>query len=270
MPPRRGAAARRPARPRRYDDRVTDDAAWPQRRARLGRDFLTSLYREGMLKTWLRDRPEGWELVSGQWSPFYISLRDVPSRPALFRLAVRGMAELVANAAPDANRLLGVAATGVPIAAAVAYAEGMPMGFTRKVPGARSLADLEREVHRYGGHALVEGEFQPGDRVAIIDDVVTRFGSKEVALRQLQMELDRRGIADVEVAAVLTLIDRGKDTARRAEEAGVRHSALVSLRDGGLDMLAEVASPREIAVLRDYLDDAEKYQDPARRAALLR
>lgn len=249
---------------------MTATSSWPDRRAQLGRDFITALYREGMLKTWRRDRPEGWELVSGRWSPFYISLREVPSRPALFRLAVQGAAELLKNEVPEANRLLGVAATGVPLAAGVAYAEGISMSFTRKVPGVRSLADLESEVTRYGGHALVEGEFEPGDRVAILDDVVTQFGSKEVAIRQLRMELARRGIEGVEVPAVLTLIDRGKDTARRAADAGVRHSSLVTLRDGGLDMLAEVASEAEVAVLRDYLEDADKYQDPAGRAALLR
>jgi orotate phosphoribosyltransferase len=230
---------------------------------------MTGLYREGMLKTWLRDRPEGWELVSGVWSPFYISMREVPSRPQLFQLVVQCAAELVRNEAPEANRLLGVASTGVPIAAAVAYAERLPMSFTRKVPGVRSLADLEREVMQYGGHAMVEGEFEPGDRVAILDDVVTRFGSKEVAIRQLRIEMARREVTGVEVAAVLTLIDRGVDTHQRAEAARVRLRSVVTLRDEGLDMLAGVVSERELAVIRDYLDDQEKYQDPETRAALL-
>lgn len=243
--------------------------SWQARRTELARELITALYREGMFRTWLRDRPEGWELVSGTWSPFYITMREVPSRPELFRLVVRCVAELVRNEAPAANRLLGLASTGVPIAAAVAYAENMPMGFTRKIPGVRGLADLEREVQRYGGHAMVEGEFEPGDQVAIIDDVVTRFDSKDIALRQLRMEMARRGVEGVEVAAVLTLIDRGRDTRRRAADAGVKLASVVTLHGDGLDMLADVASPVEVEVLRDYLADDAKYQDPETRAALL-
>jgi orotate phosphoribosyltransferase len=242
---------------------------WPARRAELAREIITALYREGMLKTWLRDRPQGWELVSGLWSPFYVSLREVPSRPELFRLVAGGLGELLRNEVARANRLLGVASTGVPIAAAVAYAEGLPMGFTRKLPGVRDLADLDRQVRAYGGHALVEGEFAPGDQVAIIDDVVSLFGSKEVAIRQLRMELSRRGVEDVGVAAVLTVVDRGRNTQERAAAAGVTHRSLVSLYGDGLDMLAGVAAAEEIAVLRDYLEDAGKYQDPDARAALL-
>lgn len=242
---------------------------WPDRRAELAREIITALYREGMLKTWLRDRPEGWELVSGLWSPFYVSLRDVPSRPELFRLVAGGLGELLRNEAAHANRLLGVASTGVPFAAAVAYAERVPMSFTRKLPGVRDLADLDRQVRAYGAHALVEGEFAPGDQVAIVDDVVSQFGSKEVAIRQLRMELSRRGIEDVGVAAVLTVVDRGRDTRERAAAAGVTLRSLVSLHGDGLELLDGVAAAEEIAVLRDYLEDAGKYQDPGARAALL-
>jgi orotate phosphoribosyltransferase len=241
---------------------------WLALRQDLGRQLITRLYQEGMFRTWLRDKPDGWELVSGTWSPFYITMRDVPSRPELFRLAVQSAAGLLKNEAPSANRLLGLAATGIPLAAAVAFADALPMSFNRKVPGVRSLSDLEREVHGYGGHALIEGEFASGDRVALLDDVVTLFDSKEVAIRQLQLEMSRRGLDDVSVSAVLVLIDRGRDTQRRASHAGVALKALVTLRDEGLDMLDGVASEAEIEVLRDYIENYEKYQSSEARAQL--
>jgi orotate phosphoribosyltransferase len=234
--------------------------SWPDRRADLARQLITQLYREGMFRTWLRDKPDGWELISGTWSPFYITMRDVPSRPELFRLVVECAAELLKNEAPDANRLLGLASTGIPLAAAVAYSERLPMSFNRKMPNVRSLPDLEREILQYGGHSLVEGEFAAGDKVAILDDVVTLLDSKKIAMRQLQLEMQRRTIKDVKVAAVLVLVDRGRDTHQLAAAAGIPLKSLVRLRDGGLEMLRGVASETEIEVLRDYIENYENYQ----------
>lgn len=235
---------------------------WALRRAELARDLITRLYQDGLFRTWLRDRPQGWELLSGTWSPFYITLRVLPSRPALFRKVTGGLGELVKHELPEANRLLGLAATGIPLAAAVGFAEGIPMGFNRKVPNVRSLADLEREVSQYGGHSLIEGEFEPGDRVVLIDDVVTHFDSKEVAIRQLRYEMERRGVEGVDVAGVVTLVDRGRDTKQRAAAAGVSLHSLITLRENGLEMLRGVASDIEIDVVRDYIDNHERYQDP--------
>jgi hypothetical protein len=99
--------------------------------------------------------------------------------------------------------------------------------------------------------------------------VVTLFDSKEVAIRQLRLEMSRRDIKGVEVAAVLTLIDRGRDTQRRAAAAGVSLNALVTLRDDGLEMLRGVVSEIEIKVLRDYIESYEKYQDHELRGELL-
>src|SRR5262245_44102265 len=123
--------------------------SWADEKKNLGRELLHGLYRERMFRTWLRDRPEGWELVSGRWSPFYFSMRDVPSQPEMFRLVVRATAALIKNRTPDANRLVGLAATGIPIAAAVGYEIGISMGFNRKLPNVRSLEELAKEVHKY-------------------------------------------------------------------------------------------------------------------------
>ena len=207
--------------------------------------------------------------MSGNWSPFYISFRKVPSRPELFRLVVKAMGRVLANEAPSANRLLGLATTGIPLAAGVGYADGVSMSFSRKLPNVRSLADLERDVTSYGGHSMVEGDFEPGDRVAILDDVVTGFDSKEIAVKQLQMELAKRGTEGVEVDAILVVVDRGRDTNKRAEAAGLRLASLLSFRDDGFDLLEGHASAREIEVLKDYMWNFERYQDPAFRQTII-
>lgn len=242
---------------------------WEAEKHDLARDVIVSLYREGLFGTWLRDRPEGWKLISGMWSPFYISLRNVPSRPEVFRLLVRAVGRLIENEAPNANRLLGLATAAIPVAAAVGYVEGIPMSFTRKLPNVRSLEDLERDVAMYGGHSLVEGDFEPNDLVAVFDDVVNLFDSKEIAVKQLELEMVKRGIAGVTVDAIVVVVDRGRESKSKAAAAGLRLVSLLSFPEDGFEMLRGVASDREVDILQDYMWNYEKYQDPAARQDLI-
>jgi len=232
--------------------------------------LLAALYEQRLLQTWLRDRSQGWELVSGLWSPFYVSMRSIPSRPALFRLTVEAAAALIRNEAPQANRLIGIAMTGIPIAGAAGYALDLPMGFTRKLPDVRTLADLDRTVPAWGSHRLVESDFGPGDRVLLFDDVVSHFDSKEVALRQLELELEHRGVPDVRVEGVAVLVNRGRDARARARAIGLSLVELVSLHSADVELLEGVAHEREVAVIGDYIRDYERYQDPDVQAGLRR
>jgi orotate phosphoribosyltransferase len=243
--------------------------SWDARKQELAGELVRRLYATGVLRTWLRDQPAGWELMSGAWSPFYVNLRNAPADPQLFRFMVDGAAELVREELPGATQLVGLAAAGVPIAAAAAYRLELPMGFTRKLPNVRSLAALEQEVGAYGGHSLVEGVFAPGDRVVLVDDVVTGFDSKEIALRQLELELERRGVEGVEVEAILVLVERGAEARRRAAAAGVRLVSLAVLDERLLGALDEVASARELEVIGAYLRDPAPFQDATARAELV-
>lgn len=244
------------------------ETPWLEDKALLGAELIGALYEERLLLTWLRDDPSGWEIVSGRWSPFYITLRDVPSRPNLFKLIVRATAELLGHEVPHVDRIIGLAATGIPIAAAVGYELGLPMAYNRKLPNVRTLADLEREVAKYGDHRLVEGVFSAGDRVVLFDDVVSHFDSKEVAIRQLQYEMKGRGIEAVSIEAVVVLVDRGIEARHRADAAGVRLLSLVSLGGDGASLLRGTATEREIEVIRDYINNPEHYQDPTVRQTL--
>jgi orotate phosphoribosyltransferase len=139
---------------------------------------------------------------------------------------------------------------------------GIPMGFNRKLPNVRSLAELEKEVHKYGGHRLVEGDFETGDRVVIFDDVVSHFDSKEIAIRQLQLELKSRGIEGVRIEAVAVLVDRGREAVQRAKDFGTRLERLVILGEDCAPMLNGIAPDRETQVIEDYVWNPDKYQDP--------
>lgn len=243
--------------------------SWETRKQQLAGELVRRLYAAGVIRTWLRDEPAGWELMSGAWSPFYVNFRDAPADPELFRFLVDAGAELVREELPAVTQLVGLAAAGVPFAAGVAYRLGLPLGYTRKLPGVRTVADLDSsEAESYGSHRLVEGGFRPGDRVALVDDLVTGFDSKEIALRQLELELERRGVEDVRAEAVVVFLERGAEARRRADAAGVRLVSLTVLDDRSVEALRGAAHDRELEVIAAYLRDPAPFQEPARRAEL--
>lgn len=242
--------------------------SWDDRKTELADELVRRLYETGTIRTWLRDKPKGWEIVSGRWSPFYVMMRNAPSDPELFRFLVDAGSELIENELPDANYIVGLAATGIPLAAAIGYKLGMPMGFNRKLPNVRSLDDLTREVHRYGGHSLVEGAFAPGQRIVVFDDVVSHFDSKEIAMRQLSLELERRGIEEITIEGVAVLVDRGNNANERASEFGVPLHSLAVLRDRQIYALKGIASDREVEVVSQYVNDPIPFQDESVRKGL--
>lgn len=243
--------------------------SWETRKRELAGELVRRLYAAGVVRTWLRDRPQGWELMSGAWSPFYVNFRDAPADPELFRFLVDAGSELLREEVPQATQLVGLAAAGVPFAAGFAYRLGLPLGYTRKLPNVRDVAALERELGAYGNHRLVEGGFRAGDRVALVDDLVTGFDSKEIALRQLAVELERRGLEDVRTEAVVVFVERGAEARARAAAAGVRLVSLAVLDADAVEALRGAAHDRELDVIGAYLRDPAPLQDPARRAELI-
>jgi orotate phosphoribosyltransferase len=110
----------------------------------------------------------------------------------------------------------------------VAYAAGA-------LAGKRSfLVRPEKKGHGAGGQ--FKGRFVPGDRILVVDDVVTTGGS---LIRAMDAIRDEGGT----IVAAATLIDRGHSTAPRiAQEFGVPYVALTDYTDFGIE---PVAAPGE-------------------------
>ena len=231
------------------------------------KDILAALYEQGLIKTWHRDRPEGWTLVSGLWSPFYINLRALPSCPRLFMAVGERLGEMILERC-DVDSVMGIAMAGIPIASAVAVQYGIPMLYTRKLQGVKSLEVLREAAVQYGQHSLVEGAMQDGDRVVAIDDLVTRFDSKLIAGEQLAMEADRRGV-DVSCGDVAVLVDREQGAADIAAQHGINLHALIPFQSRGIDWLRDAFTDIEYDVISDYLHDSDKYQDDQRRRDII-
>ncbi len=235
---------------------------WPEEKEELGRQILLFLYQHGMIKTFFRDKPSGWTLVSGLYSPLYIQLRPILSYPDGFRLVCQAMSRMLQEEAPGVNKAVGIAMAGIPIVAGMSILADMPAAFTRKLDGIKNMDEFQKRISSYGEHSLLEGEISPGDRLVLIDDLVTRFDSKLIALEQLRHEIAKRNIPNVVCSTIAVVIDRQQGGEDTAKNIGVQLLRLIPFKSAGIEMLQQHMHPIEWDIINLYLDNPERFQDP--------
>ena len=83
---------------------------------------------------------------------------------------------------------------------------------------------MRKEAKTHGTGKLIEGPFRAGDRVAVVEDVITTGGS---ALRAIEAVRAAGG----DVVGVLALVDRDEGGREAIEEQGIPVTALVRAED---------------------------------------
>ncbi|UCH03766.1 MAG: hypothetical protein JSW05_09225 [Candidatus Thorarchaeota archaeon] len=224
--------------------------------------IMAEVYEKRMLLTSIRDRREGWTLVSGLWSPFYVQLRLLSSFPETLQKVGKAMAILLENEAPDVNKIIGIAFAGVPIATAISLESKLPACHTRKMVGVRNEEDLQRAIEEYGQHSMIEGIIEDGDVLCIVDDLVTRMESKLVARAQVLAEIERRNVRNVSCDHIAVVVDRQQGAAERAKEFNLRLHSLIGLVDEGVPLLRSVMSSEEYDLVSGYLANPQEYPPP--------
>ncbi|MEW6139691.1 MAG: hypothetical protein AB1733_15800 [Thermodesulfobacteriota bacterium] len=244
--------------------------AWTEEKERAAREILELLYASRLIRTFYRDKPDGWTLVSGLYSPLYIQLRPLASFPRVFERTCRAMASMVKEEAPRITKLVGIAMAGIPIAAGMALTGGIPAGFTRKMDNVKTVESLRQAVASYGEHALIEGELVSGDNIALVDDLVTRFDSKDLAREQVRYEVARRGLEHVSCDTVAVVLDREQGGQEAAARSGVVLLSLIPFKSVGLPLLKPVMHPIEWETISRYLENPEEFQDQQTRDRVAR
>jgi adenine phosphoribosyltransferase len=132
----------------------------------------------------------------------------------------------------DCDVILGPEALGVPLAVALSLELSIPYAVVRK----RSYG-LPGEIRvdqstGYSNGAMFINDLRAGDRVVIVDDVVSTGGTLKAIITALKG-------AGVEIVDVLVAVEKGNAAERVEQETGVRVRALVSVevRDGRLVVL---------------------------------
>ena len=226
----------------------------------LKQSIMRDIYENRMLLTSFRDKKEGWTLVSGLWSPFYIQLRLLSSFPETLKKVARAMTIFLREVVPNVNKMVGVAFAGIPIATAISMESGMPACHTRKMVGVRTEEDLKRAIKEYGQHSLLEGVVEDGDVLCIVDDLVTGMESKLVARTQVLAEVERRGVRNVMCDDVAVILNRQQGADERAKDSGIRLHSLIGFIDEGLPFLQDIMYLDEHSLISNYLSDPSKHQ----------
>ncbi|MCL4411139.1 hypothetical protein M1452_01185 [Candidatus Marsarchaeota archaeon] len=229
---------------------------------RLKKEIASGIYESGMLLTWYRNKPSGWKLASGAWSPFYINLRQITSFPQLYSKVIDAFCMMLdRNGVSIAeHKAVGIAMGGIALANGVSLRFGMPSLYTRKLPdGVSTREEISSYISSHGQHALVEGVLKNNDRLMLFDDVVTSMESKAMAINQISMEVEKRGLSGVAVDSVYVVVDRGLGK-EKAAALGLKLHSILALEEI-VNLLGDALAPNERKVMLDYLKDTKAFQD---------
>jgi orotate phosphoribosyltransferase len=153
-------------------------------------------------------------LRSGKRSTVYLDKYRFETDPARLGPIGAELAELAAQGAPP-DRQAGPELGAVPLAAAAALASGIPFLIVRKA------------AKDYATESLIEGVFEPGERVLAIEDVVTTGGALISAVEVLRA-------AGLAIERALCVLDREEGGSEALAALGVRLEPLFRRADLGM------------------------------------
>ena len=182
------------------------------------------------------EEPFTW--ASGIKSPIYCDNRLILTAPDARDLVENAIAETVKAKYPEAEVLMGTSTAGIAHAAIAGHILGMPMGYVRS--GAKD----------HGRNNRIEGRLLPGQKVVVIEDLISTAGSAIEVVKALRE-------AGAEVLGIVSIFTYGmKKGLDRLAEAEVGNTSLTDL-----DTITQVAAEtgyikeEDVAKLLAFRDD---------------
>ncbi len=182
------------------------------------------------------EEPFTW--ASGIKSPIYTDNRLILTAPEARNLVESAIAETVRREFPEAEVLMGTATAGIAHAAIAAHLLGLPMGYVRS--GNKD----------HGRQNRIEGRLNPGEKVVVIEDLISTGGSVITTVEALRE-------AGAEVLGVVSIFTYGMEKGReRLADANVRAVSLTDI-DAVCDIAAETGriAPEDKARILRFRDN---------------
>ena len=163
-------------------------------------------------------------LRSGKRSSWYLDKYRFETRPDLLRALGARLAEVAHDVEPDTIRLAGPALGAVALAASASMASELPFIIVRG------------ETKEYGTANRIEGPFDQGDLVCLLEDVVTSGGALAEAVSTIRE-------AGLVVRNAVCIVDREEGGSDALARLGVRLRPL--FRAGELLEMRKVPGKRD-------------------------
>lgn len=156
--------------------------------------------------------------ASGIKSPVYCDNRLTLTAPEVRTLIENSIADVIKEEYPEADVIMGTATAGIAHAAIAAHILGLPMGYVRS--GAKD----------HGRGNQIEGQLNKGDKVVIVEDLISTGGSVIDAATALRN-------AGAEILGIVSIFTYGmKKGLDRLAQENLKNISLTNF-----DVISEVA-----------------------------
>lgn len=146
--------------------------------------------------------------ASGAVFNYYIDLRQIISDPNLFHRVLHAYAGQLEGLRFD--RIAGIPYGSLPTATGLSLKLHLPLIYPRK------------EVKAHGARRLIEGDFNEGETVVVVDDILITGGSVLEGIGKLEA-------SGLVVRDVVVFIDHGGQARQRLADAGYRTHAVLMI-----------------------------------------
>ncbi len=148
--------------------------------------------------------------ASGATFPYYIDLRKIISIPQIFHKIVTAYGEILQDL--EFDRIAGIPYGSLPTATGLALRLERPMIFPRK------------ELKAHGTGRLIEGHFQPGEKIVVVDDIMISGNS-------VMEGADKLKSVGLQVEDIVVFIDHERGVKDKLQEHGYRGHSVLTLTE---------------------------------------